>query len=199
MEHWRKAYEWLRAILAILGGLGCLMVLLLLLAFYRSSYPPAPISARSTPEDPLIAASSLLNEAGVERANQTLEVVGYNPGEWRESDRSSVELYCLHAPGLGSDPRWLEAREMQLVFVLAARDTLNAAHAVHDCMPDWPVVAARGMAIQPLQFAWSQGQLGYARLALYDRERQMLYLVSRITPTSPRRRKPVPRPVPSTG
>ena len=56
-------------------------------------------------------------------------------------------------------------------------------HRAHACVPSWREVQERGLVLQPMQFNYSQRDLGFARLALYDREHETLYLLSRTVPT----------------
>jgi len=191
----RNPYEWPRDIMAVFGAIGCSLVLLVFLVIFVASFntpdytrPPSPTPP---PTIPFAEADSLLNEAGIERAKQALELVGENPGEWIEGDRSNIQLYCLHAPALPVGARWLAPDKLEPRMVLASKTTFDAAHASNACVPTWTDAVWKGMLVQPMQLSWSQRQLGFARLALYDRETQMLYLVSRTTPTSPPADAPV--------
>jgi hypothetical protein len=188
----RGAYEWTRDIMAVFGALGCglaLLVVIILFAVARDmpNHDPAAVAPRL----PFAEADSLLNEAGIERAKQALELVGENPGDRVEKDRSNIQLYCLHAPGLRVGARWLAPDKLEPMMVLASKTSFDAAHAANACVPNWTDAVWKGMLVQPMQLSWSQRQLGFARLALYDRETQMLYLVSRTTPTSPPADAPV--------
>jgi hypothetical protein len=146
---------------------------------------PDPPAATPAPADPIAGADSLLNEAGIERRVQKLEFVAANPGQWLAGAGGQVEAWCLRAPGLPVGARWARTEELEPLLLLAAARSIQVAHAAQACVPSWEEVVGRGMALQPMQLYFSQRQLGYARLALYDGESQMLYLVSRSIPTAP--------------
>jgi len=185
MDAIRQVYEWTRAIFAVFGAIGCLLLVSIAVVVFRLDHPPDPDPPPPARADPLDDAAGLLNEAGVDRDQTPLTVEGYDPGSWRKRDNSNIQLYCLQASGLHAGARWLPSAQLKPAFVESARLTLEAAHADNDCVPDWNEVVSRQLKIQPLQFVYSQQQLGFAQLALYEPEAQRLYLISRTTPTSP--------------
>ena len=191
MIDWKLAYRWTRDALAILGAIGCALVLLVVgLVCAQVYFPRSPVAEQA--RDELAGADSLLNEAGIVRAQQELALLGNNPGEWLPADNSNVQLWCLRAPGLALNSRWLRPVELQPMFAQAVATTVEAIHRAHSCVPSWAEVQERGMALQPMQFVFSQRDLGFARIALYDRERATLYLLSRSVPT------PLPKSAPGS-
>jgi len=198
MSQWRVVYEWTRAVFAVLGAIGGMIVLVLLLALFRTRSTNTEewneFDGATVKVDPLELAASLLNEAGIDKEHQALRLVARFPAAGYPD---ALEVWCIQAPGLSTGARWLGTQDLAPEFALAAKQTLDAAHAAKGCFPDWRATVERSVAIQPIQFAFSQRQLGYARLALYERDTGMLYLVQRSTPTSPPPEAPAP-PAPST-
>src|SRR5436190_6174302 len=145
MIDWKLAYRWTRNILAILGALGCALVLLVVGLFLAQApfHSPDATMATQAPDE-LERADSLLNEAGIERAQQELALLGSNPGEWLQPGNSYVELWCLRAPGLKLGERWLRPGELQPMFARAAATTIEAMHRAHACVPSWREVQERG-------------------------------------------------------
>jgi hypothetical protein len=201
MEQWRETYEWMRAILAVIGAMACALVLLVAIFLWQSDPQAREMGAvemQQRKADPLLAAADLLAEAGIDRSKQKLELFSSYPGEGRYGD---LQLWVVRAPRFRARPApWVSTQEIPPEFALAAKATLDAAHRADDFFPDWDRATRRRMRIQPIQFVFTQRHLGYARLALYDPASGMLYLVINSTPTDPPSELPAQAlPAPSTG
>src|SRR5688572_28039748 len=108
MVDWKLAYQGTRDVLAMFGAMGFALILLVIALVCAEVYLPNRMAAEpASARDELEGATELLDEAGIMLEHNELEVLGHNPGEWLPADDSTIQFWCLRAPGLVLDERWL--------------------------------------------------------------------------------------------
>ena len=167
-------FRWTRDVMAVLGVLGCLIVLGVL--FVILTYDGR--AAEESPEErsPPGAPSWLVDEAGLGDDLARLEYFRGRKASEEPFDGVLGWCYRVDAP-LVLGERWRPLGTLDASQLQALEHSLDAAHAFEACVPTAKSLPLAGTRARLMRVELSDGHPSAATLAIYDGSNQKVYLV----------------------